>query len=394
MRYWLLFGTALFLMGFFIAPTPNSHKTIFYLMVLLPFLIFSPKIIKKVQFKDPVILGFSVLLLYLTSAVFWGELGDLSTSGFLKRTLFIVAFLFTIIWIINEYPNFIEGSLLALAACSFLIGIWLIIDFYILESRSLARLFSPDWRFRNQNHMAKAYGFIILLSLYAIFTTHYSRLKWAFLFPIGMAAFVIIMSKSSGALLAIILSIPLLLLATPQLRSATKRNAAWILAALILVAAILYFSGILNHHLKSGWAHRDVIWLSILQDQSINKIFGVGFLNDATVTGFNNRLYGHEHNLFIALYRQSGLLGVFLYSAFICLLFIKSNKKDPTTLLLWILLAYGLLTTMPGGKYPIQRVNDTWLMTWVPIVFLIAKHHIFSRKSEQQNTHSEAYRVN
>jgi O-antigen ligase len=376
---WILLGSYLFLMGFFVAPSPNSHKTIFYLMVLLPFFLVLPVLIKSIRFEDSVLRLFILVLLYLSSAFFWGESGELSVFGFLKRSVFILAFLFVCIWAVDQNPRFIEIVFAGLIVCSFFIGIWLIIDSYIIDSKSWSKIFRPEWRFRNQNHMAKAYGFVILLLAYFLISAQNKIYRKVLVLPLLVSFFVVIMSKSSGALLALILSLPLLLFVEPKMTERIKRNIRWILFVILLASLMLYLSGILDHHLKSGWSHRDVIWMTIFKDDSINKLYGLGYLQDARVFGFNGKIYGHEHNLLVALYRQSGIIGVTLYSAFVCFLFLRSDKQDKVIVLLWVLLAYGLLTTMPGGQYPIQRVNDTWLMTWIPMMFLVAKHQAFLR---------------
>ncbi|GEM_PF-6339748 len=176
----------------------------------------------------------------------------------------------------------------------------------------------------------------------------------------------------NGALGAVVLSLPFLWFVWMK----DKFNmVVWLrlLAVLIFLTFLVWYLGLVDIRLEGGWSTRDVIWLAVIDSFMEAPLFGTGVLDNERVLAIDGRIYGHEHNIFLAILRQSGLFGGVTFLMSILALIVKAFSCNSLKSRVWLVLfVYGMIASMSGGKYPIGKPSEAWLIVWVSIAFLWA----------------------
>jgi len=372
MNRFFSFGIFLFLAGFFIAPDANAHKSIFYWGILLPFLFGLPLIIEffKREFKalwPPI----TVVVIFLIP-VFWSP--DYSLSLLVansKASLFIIIWVVLVAYFVDNCPDVQFGFLRALVFIAFCAALFIIWDCYS-PHWNLDRLLISDWRYGNQNRMAKCFGFMVFVSLWFYLLSDQIKEKAIYFICTAVFLSVVILSKSMGALGAVVLSLPFLWFV--WMKDKIDRL-VWLrlLAALVFLAFLGWHLGLLDVSLEGGWSKRDVIWLAILDSFMESPLLGTGVLDDERVVAIDGGVYHHEHNIFLAILRQSGLFGGVTFLMLVLTIIGKAFSCNSLKSRVWLVLfVYGMIASMSGGKYPIGRPSESWLIVWVCIAFLWA----------------------
>jgi len=376
------FGVFLFLAGFFIAPDANAHKSIFYWGILLPFLFGLPLMSQFFKSEFNALLPPITVVVIFLVPIFWSpdySLGLLIANS--KASLFIIIWVVLVAYFVDKCPDVQVGILRALVLVAFCVALYIIWDHYS-PHWNLDRVLISDWRYGNQNRMAKCFGFMVFVSLWFYLLSVKIKEKAMYFICAAVFLSVVILSKSMGALSAVVLSLPFLWFVWMKDEIDLM---AWLslLAVLIFLAFLGWHLGLVDVFLEGGWSKRDVIWLAVLDSFMESPLFGAGVLDDERVVAIDGGVYHHEHNIFLAILRQSGLFGgvpfLMLALALIGKAFSCNSLKSRVWLVLFV---YGMIASMSGGKYPIGRPSESWLIVWVCIAFLWANVS-FHRENEQ-----------
>ena len=366
------FGVFLFLAGFFIAPDANAHKSIFYWGILLPFLFGLPLISKFFRREFNVLWPPITVVVIFLAPVFWSPDYSLSllVANF-KASLFIIIWLVLVAYFVDKCPDVQVRALKALVFVAFCSALYIIWDCYS-PHWNLDRILISDWRYGNQNRMAKCFGFMVFVSLWFYLLSVKIKEKAIYLICAAVFLSVVILSRSMGALGAVVLTLPFLWFVWMKDKIDMM---VWLrfLAALIFLTFFAWYLGLVDIRLEGGWSKRDVIWLAVLDSFMESPLLGSGVLDDERVVAIDGGVYHHEHNIFLAILRQSGLFGGVPFLLLVLALIGKAFSCNSLKSRAWLVLFfYGMIAGMSGGKYPIGRPSESWLIVWVCIAFLWA----------------------
>jgi len=371
----LSFGLFCFICGFFLFPSVSAHKTAYYLVVVLPFLLLIPWL----RWRTPTPSQILVLtfITYMVLAVLWSDEFDLDSLLYFTKCgalILILIWAIDICWSDRYFDQLLLGFLLSGAV----VGLYSLFSFGVETGWRFDRVMKPVWHFANQNRMAKVFGVLALVALFLMRQKRFSAHKMVFLLStvsLLSALFIIVLNRSTGAMLAVVAAIPcfwFMLLPYNVTRKALVVGSLCIFGVMI-AGGIVYMLDLHAAFLQQGWSYRDEIWLAVLKDIVANPWFGLGATDDLPVFGNDGRVYSHEHNVFLAVLRLSGAIGLVLMLAVVFRLFWVLSEVRYGSSSLWLLiLVFGLIALSSSGEYPIGRPKESWLFFWVPIAFLVA----------------------
>lgn len=381
---WMFVGVLLFMLGFFAAPSANAHKSIFYWLILLPGLLALPRWFDTHLYDFQAVLPVVSVLFYLSLTALWSP--DFSFEflmGHWKKTLYIAFFLLAVIAVFESILRFQLVVLPLFLLAALICGLLLCYQFYQENGWDFYKTLIVDWRYGNQNRMAKVYGFSFVVAVSVVLQCRY---LWLRCLAVGVAIIsilVVFLSRSQGAMYALLLTLPFLLLLNRNNIELIKQKAFYLIVVVIVAGLVLWWMGVIGQYIEQGWSNRDSVWLGVLQNELGSIWFGTGLLANEEVTGLDGVSYGHEHNVFLALLRQSGLVGVILFCWALITLMKKAFLSSDSEERIWgVLLVYGVLASLSGGKFPLQRPTEAWILLWVPIAFLMAKNCLAHSRSD------------
>ena len=212
--------------------------------------------------------------------------------------------------------------------------------------------------------------------------------KWAW--QVGYALLLLpqlgllFVSYSRGAILAFCIATPLTLLA----RHWRKRSFWAIVAALVVLAATAFGGWRLAQHYHpdetrriskemmrsfqgGNYSYRIAMWKTVIKETGDNILFGQGLIPNQEFTIPSGQTFKHSHNLFMDIYRYSGIFGVCVLLAYLAALLHGSFIGDQPHP--WgPMLVYGIVCLLTNGKYPLTNVSEYWFIFWVPIACVTA----------------------
>ncbi|MBV1877790.1 MAG: hypothetical protein KUG79_09120 [Pseudomonadales bacterium] len=115
---------------------------------------------------------------------------------------------------------------------------------------------------------------------------------------------------------------------------------------------------------------RSTIYSQCLDEGLNNPFFGLGALSTVNIQGDN---FSHCHNIFLDLFRFSGLLGVALLIALLYTVTKTIYSDGCETQKLWsLVLLFGLINLSTDGFVPLTKPTIFWLTFWLPISIIMA----------------------
>ncbi|MCG8672226.1 MAG: hypothetical protein MI867_22665 [Pseudomonadales bacterium] len=373
-RLWMAGGFLLFLFSFFICPDQGTQKKVFYVAVVAPvfFSLFRREF--RLIFADPVFRWLAVTLLYLALPVFWSP--DYSPE-FIKRVAkdsFYILCLFLAAWYVIAYMKVpLDYLLIAMLVVATVVGVILAFEFYRARNWDFSQWFWPDWKFFNKNRTAKTYGMISVIGVGLFWLSQNQKIRWFALGCAGIAIVLVALSRSFGGGFAVLFVLPLLFFRGGSERFSGKAKIIAIGVFCILLITPMYVLDTTSLWAERGWSKRDQIWPVVLDMWWQSPLFGEGVLKRPIVIGIDGGRYHHEHNLVLALLRQSGVIGAGLMIWFFGALLYRSIPKQGTHhRLAEGMIVYSFVASMSGGIYPIEKPDDSWFWVWVPLALAFA----------------------
>ena len=377
-------GLGIFALSFFLAPDKIIQKEIFYKLVIAPLFLSFFFVNYKPYFKDPLMVLCAIALAYLALTILWSP--DYSKDRLresCRQALYIYLLFLSAMYVARFYHQQITRLLPVYLLVVSIAGIALALWFYGAQQWRMTLPLRPDWNFYNQLRLGNAYGVVAIVSLLLI-VARLNRITTG----IAVATFVVstivvLLTRAQGATYSVVLTLPALLLLNKRLLHFMTRYKWLILGAIAVLGICVYWLNIVQEFVRSGWSQRNFIWPVAIDEWLKNWAFGSGRLISPDIIGTNGRHYYHEHNIQLALLRQSGLLGFLLCSSVYLGLLLRCLFTDTRYhRACAVLLIYSFFSLLSGGKYPLGPPEDTWVWLWLPIALAFTADWVTQRRDE------------
>jgi len=377
----MLAGTLLFLLSFFLVPERFMQKKVFYAVIVAPFFLSLFFFNYRSLLKDKMLILASIIIIYLGASVLWSPFfsAEVAKSVF-RDASYLLALVLVTAYVFREYPQYHQPFLYILCTVATVVGLVLIYHLYAPLNWDFDRVMIVDWKFRNQNRLSKTYGLIGLLGISLAILSQRKAIIWGGCITGLVSIIIVLLTKSKGGAYAVLLTLPLLIFLRKDIAKEILKNWRFITIAFVMVLIVLivvWQLDVIGDFTRDGWSKRNYIWPAVIEQAQGQWLLGTGYLPKAFIVGTDGHRYYHEHNLFLALLRQGGLIVLFLMATFLLVLILRGIKSSNQYHRLWaILLFYGVMASQSGGRYPLNKPDDDWMWLWIPIAYILAMNQI------------------
>lgn len=365
---WIVLGLALYLAGFYLAPSSKAQYLTLYIGLILPALYFTFLAFREHYLTDDKLLLWllvTLLVLYLPS--FWADSGGLLNTlrKNLKGILFILSLAVAIRHLALYYPSYLQRLPDLLLICGALALVLFFVNFLDHGIRPAGNIGMGNLG-DNPNESGLAFAVTLLLTLYR-YQNDRNHYWWLLILPLLAAVY---LAYSRAAMLGLAVAIPFALL----WRLGFTRAAGCFLLACLAGSALmiaLMVTGYLDA--DSLLSRRPTLWQAFLDSRPhFSWLWGGGLTGSITIRAEEIGQKLEPHSLFFSLILRGGLLALVLFCTLVALAVVKARQRENATDGAWLLiLFFGLVTQFFEGVYPVRPPNSFWLYTWVPILILI-----------------------
>jgi O-antigen ligase len=372
---WTIVTLTIFLLGYFFFPTSSKHNTFFYIGTCIPVLTLLPFYYKKLIPTNWLTITTFAYLFYLYINNFWSIHYDSAQSIKYLRYLGTLFCLFAAVYITHyKKPTF---SILLFPAIVITGFFHYSYDIY----NHLTNIPSPlATRYSDPIDSAMLAGLLCLTCAWLAIEKQSWRHKALYLFLSIPFILVMLLSKSRGPQLALILTLPLI---AYYQSIPIKKLLATFIALLVLASTILLTTDISHTFFDRGTSapYRMGIWAASLKEALDYFWFGQGVSHRPPL---QTQLgpFNHSHNIFLSVFRMGGIVAALLFitQLFLCLYSAQKNRNSSHNL--WVIwLVFGVFCLLTNGKYPLSRPSSAWLGYWIPIAFICASYSHFLSKN-------------
>ncbi len=402
----LSFGLILFILGFFLSPTPGNHEHIYLYFVIIPFILFLLTSYSDLApyANDRLFIVTEIVLFYLAITVLWGE-GSQPSDLFpqLRKVLSITILLLTVRIVLNNYPRLPEIIILLMSLAACVVAYLALIKFLPANFETPSR-FLPELgsifglgRYANPIRVGWTWGATALCTVWVFYSQSRLNYLWLFLvLPPQLALLAVTFSR--GPILALLLCLPIVLFLKRH-AAIEKRNILAVLCFLAIGISASMAVG-LDHKIYSGltrenntfskeasqgYSLRIPIWKESLKQTSNSVFLGRGVSEDNKKVTIDQGVYTHSHNFIIDVYRFGGLVGVILVTLHLLYCLTLSFRQCPHDHKIWgVLLCYGILCLLTNGKYVLNNLSEFWFIYWLPISFTYALRNMGFNPSQAE----------
>lgn len=427
----LSFGFILFILGFFLSPTPGNHEHIYLYFVLIPFIILLLTSYTDLApyTKDRLFICTEIVLFYLAVTVLWGEWHQpMLLFPQLRKILSITVLLLTTRIVLQNYPRLQGAILLVVSLSACVVACLALMQFLPKHFDHLVR-FKPQLgsivglgRYENPIRVGWTWGATALCTIWIFYSQGRLNYLWLFLvLPPQLALLAATLSR--GPILGLLVGLSLVLILKRR-AVFEKRN---LIAALCFLALGIggsmttgldhkIYSGLtrgknnFSDEAAQGYSSRIPIWRESLKQTSHNIFWGRGFSEDnkkipidkevfktqkVSKTKMSStprkvstlkKIFTHSHNFIIDVYRFGGLIGVTLVTLHLLYCLILSFRQgSPHDHKIWgVLLCYGITCLLTNGKYVLNNLSEFWFIYWLPISFIYALRNLALTTSQPE----------
>ncbi len=360
-----------FLCGFFFMTQIKWQSNIFYTLILVPYLIMFSRKSFIMLYTSKIFLIALLFMGYSMTTLLWGARG---TCGeyihMLIKSLSVLVFYALTIELSLVDERF-QGRVFFVLCWVSIVGA--IVAIYFTHYGFVyppARLMNIG-AFRSPIQAGSVYGMILII-IYYHFLSRGSRWYNILYPPLFIALLAILMlTQSRGPLLALIVAFFVGSIVTRDLK---------MLIILILIAAgvwTLVSSGerfLFNMIITRGDSYRLEIFQCVFKIIMEKIIFGHGMLMKFTCTMSDGAIISRTHNLFLAAWLYSGLIGLSLLVAFLIKSFWVSVHyfldKNNCIYISWLI--FSLICVSTANHNAISNPHPLYLFFWMPLGFLTA----------------------
>lgn len=394
----LVFGYVFLLSGMFLVSSRGSYKTIVYITLILPVVIYIASNLGRVWrefFSKRIVWSFFLILLYFAFTSVWGGEKSLLTS--IRRVLLYAIAAYGLFHLYsNHRQRFYKGSLVGLVVMSLLSLFWLV-DFYYLNSHSnyLAKqlfngvedhfgLYGGEGyaAFFNPLLFSHVMVFAIALSFVTYFDgrqylNEKMRLLVIFSSLIFLAALIAAQTRMAWIVVAVLMGYELIRL--------LRLYGVW-LSVLGLLAAVVLIVLFGDELIARGDSHRLTIWQHVAQLILDKPIFGAGFGAQLSFTPDGSTYTWYDtHNFPLAVLYYTGIAGAGSLLLWLCYLLKQAAfcEGGPHFFGVWLIVF--VLGGLTDGGGLMSRPSEHWFNIWLPLFFLltfVVSHRVSELKVE------------
>ena len=371
----VLVGWWLFIAAFFIAPDKHAMRMTFYAFVALPALIWARLLIREIDWRDPLWLGISVTLLFLSASALWGA--DAADEHALRAMKIMV-----IVLICFLVPRFLSRA--GLLTIRHLIGAIIVLATVVAATNLVMNLLPilfgeqpfnaylrlAGWgQFENPLQYGGIIGCSALLALCEFFRETRRSRQLLLLLVLGLLTLSLVLTMSRG---------PVAYFLVVSAMIAVVYRERWRRTVLLLALAAAIALPLLMHPAveaaleatASRTSYRPAIWTAVMAEMPGKELFGQGWRDDQSVHTSAGR-FGHPHNFLLGVYRFGGLVGLALFLVMTGLLFyrcVQLGRDLATPLAAWFL--YGICLHLTNGRFHVSAPGNDWFFYWMPAALI------------------------
>jgi O-antigen ligase len=381
-RYWFPFGLAVFLTGFFWAPSRHNLNVISNYMLLLPALLsaFAAVRWRAVLAASPLPLMTALFLAYMSAGAVLMKGPDF--LEFFKWSLYVVLFIYAVGGSMRLTEAELERLLVLCAAVAAGAGCYAIYrdiqegTFWL----SYYRLMGYGTLY---NQLRSGYLFAAFATVAAWFATRPEQPRWARTLAIACACICLLTTLLTGS------RAPLLgLMAAAVWLLVSYRRWDGLFLVLVVSVAISFLAW--DRLSERGVSLRPEIWRYVWDLYLQQPWFGDGLVRYPLEVPTSEGPKYNTHNIFLTVLYYGGVVGLVQFLAIVGTNFYLSwrdRRNSSISLLAALLQLYSVVALQFDGANLITRPADFWVLLWLPIGL-----HVYGRlrRSTQGETNCAA----
>ncbi len=354
----------LFLGMIFLIPRNQIYRTFLYLVVIPFFLLAVDRNTLAAVARSWVWRFAALLLLYMWLTVFWGQpTRNADYFNYARRALAIVVFI-TITAALVMIPGFKQRLfrwLIAVAAVTAIVTV----GWVLFKGHWYSMYRFGAFGFSNANVAGAVYGVLLVGGLFYLVKAKSTPAQlWLSIAALIVMTIFIILTKSRGNWLALILTLALLMMLTDF------RIMAGALAIVIAAGILSWTTGVfdLEQLLVRGDSHRLEAWLHFIEVWRGSPWLGVGVNYDPIFYAADGVGVWHAHNIYLAYLAHGGVPALILLLLMLGAAFRTAfASAQPEDCGLLAMLVFICLHGMIDFGIFIENADWQWLATWLPI---------------------------
>ncbi|MFZ7124649.1 MAG: O-antigen ligase family protein [Desulfobacterales bacterium] len=282
------------------------------------------------------------------------------------------------IYLIHNYPLFLDKLLTILCVVSSLFAIVYATKFYINHPFPETRLAGYALLF-NPIRASSLYGTLGISCFYLIHRYNSTKALFVYLLILLPIIFFIILSQSRGPLLSLSIILFLFFVMFAKTFKVNGQSIYLLSSSIIILFIILIFIGFYYDYFTGlmfnrGLSYRSEIWLAFLKFLKHKFLFGYGLGADSSVKVTDGTIFLHPHNVYIATFYYGGVIGLLLQINVLCTSVFYSFFQDKSynSILFGLMVLFGFLCIITDGNLIIQHPKPFWIFFWFPIAIISA----------------------
>lgn len=369
---WITLSLPIFLLGYFFFPSSSLRNTFYYIAVCFPVVLLLPAYYRQFKPTTWVTASSIIFIFYLLLNSLWSI--HYSTDQSLKflRYVFSLYCLFAAVFIFhNNRPGYCDQLFKAFIFFGFFHSLYGIFIHFNMFPKPLTI------RYDDPIESSMLVGLLMLTCIWLMIESKSWRHSAIYFFLSIPFIIIMILSKSRGPQMALILTLPLIAYFQSQY---IKKLIYLFLIPLFAIIPLILFPDFSKIIFDRGFSapYRIEIW-SASFNESLNYFwFGQGASHRPPLFISSGERFNHSHNILLSIFRMGGIVGVILFFTNLILCFFAGLKSSNSIHRVWIVwLCFGVLCLMTNGKYPLIRPSSAWLVYWIPIAFICASYSNF-----------------
>lgn len=373
------FSVALFIFiySFYCAPTNKFLNNTYYILVLLPFCIYSFINYRKwlaalVHYKLYVALCVALILSSVLNGIEIDELGHQLT-----RLLYVTGFIGALAVACQNNTKLPMQILHVIVYSAFLGAVFCLFDTYFVGGENLSYRLVGRGALENPILLSSIHGVAIFCAAY-IFSTLKNKVGWLYLFLMLPSIAIVFLTQSRGPLLALVVTCLLFLFWLMKGKFRVKALITTVLAGCMLITAAFILEDV-DSRLVSLDGPRPAIWGETLKKIVQKPIVGYGLQEKTDITAPMiikseqgavevNTHFQHPHSAYLTTLLHGGFLAFILLLMLLIKTLFCTKRVSPYH----FILVFGLIYVLFDAARLFTPPKELWLIIWLPLGMLLA----------------------